>query len=139
MNFAPYTHAMLAAALMGVFLGIDHKIRKAPGVAILPGVICVAAAFFVLSQPAMRSLYWFMPLQALLWLLSAASVAQWSADRLHPETHPHSAPTLAMACVLGLLCGFEAWTNIGLAAVAVLITLVVNMRQKPHVTAPAGA
>ena len=137
-------HTILAsAAAIGLALGLERSWRGFGGFAPLHAVPAALGAFLAIRQPGFTALFWFLPLQVLLWLLVASAVCMWAAERL-PDAEGDFrgsggvALSWTLALLLGVSCAFGAWTLVG-AAGAALAPFGLRAPRRLAKPAPASA
>ncbi len=137
-------HTVLAvAAAMGLALGCERSWRGLGGFAPLHVVPAALGAFLVIRQPGFMALFWFLPLQILLWLLVVSAVCMWAAERLPDAAGDFRgsggiALSWTLALLLGVSCAFGAWLLVG-GAGAALVGLGLRAPRRRAKPAPASA
>lgn len=141
--FNPVHSILLLAAAIGLAIGLERAWRGFGGSALLHAAPALLGAFLVIRQPGLIALFWFLPLQILLWLIVTATVCMWSAERTPDgEGQFRGAGGLALswslAFLLGASCAFGAWLLVGSASVALIAFGLRTPRRVQAVQAAAA-
>lgn len=143
--FDPILQTLAIAAAIGLAIGFERAWRGFPGSAPFHVAPAAVGAFLVARQPGLIALFWFPPLQVLLWLVVTAAVCMWGAERTpHADGDFRGSAGLGLswtlAFLLGVTCAFGAWPLLGAALTALVGFGLRAPRRRPEVvSAPAKA
>lgn len=129
------------AAAIGLVIGFERRWRGFRGSAPFHVAPALVGAYLVTRQTGLTALFWFLPLQILMWLIVIATVCMWSAERT-PDGNGEFrgsgglALSWSLAFLLGVACAFQAWLLLGCACGALA---VFGLRTPRRIAAPASA
>ena len=135
----PKVYLLAIAALIGFVIGAERRWRGFKGSAPFHVAPALFGAFLVTRQTGLTALFWFLPLQILMWLIVTATVCMWSAERTpdgNGDFRGTGGTTLswALAFLLGVACAFQAWLLLACAGVALA---VFGLRTPRRISVPA--
>jgi hypothetical protein len=132
---------LIAAAVLGLAVGLERNWRGFPGSAPFHVAPALVGAYLIAREPGLMALFWFLPLQILMWLVVIATVCMWAAERT-PDAKGEFrgsgglALSWTLAFLLGATCAFQAWF---LAALATAALVVFGVRVPRRIAAPVTA
>ena len=129
------------AAAIGLAIGVERRWRGFSGSVPFHIAPALVGAWLVVQQPGLTHLFWFLPLQILMWLVVTAIVCMWSAERtpdVRGEFRGSGGLGLSwtLAFLLGVVCAFHAWFLVGAACVTMLVFGLRSPRRVVVVAAP---
>ena len=136
--FDPKLYLCGLAALIGLAIGVERRWRGFKGNGPLHIIPALVGAVLVTRQTGLTALFWFLPLQVLMWLIVIATVCMWSAERTPDRAGDFRGTgglglTWALAFLLGVICAFQAWLLLG-CATATLVAF--GLRTPRQISAP---
>ena len=131
------------AAAIGFAIGAERQWRGFAGSAPFHIAPALVGAWLVTRQTGLTALFWFLPLQILLWLIVIATVSMWGAERspdAEGEFRGQGGLGLSwtLAFLLGAVCAFQAWVLLA-AACAGLLVLGIRTPRRIATAAPSVA
>ena len=69
------------AGVIGLVIGVERRWRGFEGSVPFHIAPALVGAWLAIRQPGLTHLFWFLPLQILMWLVVTAIVCMWSAER----------------------------------------------------------
>ena len=135
----PMIVPLVIAAAIGLCIGVERTWRGFAGSAPFHVAPALVGAFLVERQTGLIALFWFLPLQILMWLIVGATVCMWSAERTPDAAGDFRGSgglglSWSLCFLLGVACAFHAWF---LLAGACAMLLAFGLRTPRRVTAPA--
>lgn len=116
---------LAVAAAIGLAIGVERRWRGFPGSAPFHIAPALVGGWLAARQPGLMHLFWFLPLQLLLWLVVTAIVCMWSAERTPDAKGEFRGSgglglSWTLAFLLGAVCAFHAWLLVGCACAALV-------------------
>ncbi len=136
----PIVIPLAIAAAIGFAIGAERQWRGFAGSAPFHVAPALIGAWMVTRQTGLTALFWFMPLQVLLWLIIIATVCMWGAERSPDKEGEFRGSgglglSWTLAFLLGAVCAFQAWVLLACACTGLL---VLGLRTPRRVTAAAS-
>ena len=124
-TYDPAIVPLATAGIIGLAIGAERSWRGFPGSLPFHVAPALFGAFIVVRQPGLIALFWFLPLQILMWLVVTATVCMWSAERT-PDAQGEFRGSgglglsWSLAFLLGVTCAFSAWALVACACAALV-------------------
>lgn len=139
----PTVIPLAIAAAIGFAIGAERQWRGFKGSAPFHVAPALIGAWIVTRQTGLTALFWFMPLQVLLWLIIIATVCMWGAERSPDKEGEFRGSgglglSWTLAFLLGTVCAFQAWVLLA-AACTGLIVLGLRTPRRVTETLPVAA
>lgn len=132
------------AAAIGFAIGAERQWRGFTGSVPFHVAPALIGAWLVTRQTGLTALFWFLPLQILLWLIVIAIVSMWGAER-SPDAEGQFRGqgglglSWTLAFLLGAVCAFQAWILLAAACASLLVLGLRTPRRIAMAAAPSAA